>query len=92
MIFFRDESLVGEYGSNYDKEKMEKMEEQEEDEIDHSVLQHVAPAPQHRQYLGNILSEYLRRCLREGFFRKSIRLRIPITETKAEPEIPGSEG
>jgi len=49
----RDESLVGEYGSNYDKEKMEKMEEQEEDEIDHSVLQHVAPAPQHRQYLEN---------------------------------------
>jgi len=45
----REDSLVGEYGLYYDKNKKEQNEEEEEK--DHPDIQHVAP--QHRQYLDN---------------------------------------
>ena len=49
---FSEESLVGEYGLYYDKERMQQHTEEEEDK-EHPDIQHVAP--QHRQYLGELM-------------------------------------
>lgn len=72
----REDSLVGEYGLYYDKEKMKEKMEEEDEVKEHPDIHHVAP--QHRQYLG--------------FFRQPIWLWLSLTETEAEPEVQSTQG